>query len=117
MALERTLSKPLTEDEANSLTDEEKDWLRSWNREGEIPGEDGPAAQDSLDPNGVNKAAREALESGVESNDDQYSSMSNDELQDELRSRDLPVSGNKAELQARLREDDANNGGDNSEEE
>lgn len=37
---------------------------------------------------------------------DQYDAMNLDQLQDELRGRTLPVSGNKAELQARLREDD-----------
>jgi hypothetical protein len=108
MALDRVLSNPLTEDEANSLTSEEKEWLKAWNRAGEIPGEDGPEVLDPLDPNGVNKAAREAL-AGADS--DQYTDMSNEDLQDELRKRELPVSGNKADLQARLREDDANNAG------
>lgn len=38
--------------------------------------------------------------------DDDYSSMTVAELQDEADSRDLSKSGTKAELQARLREDD-----------
>lgn len=36
-----------------------------------------------------------------------YSSLTVDELQDQLRDRDLPVSGNKDELIARLQEADA----------
>jgi SAP domain len=36
-----------------------------------------------------------------------YSDMTVDELQDELRARDLAVSGNKDELIARLQESDA----------
>jgi hypothetical protein len=36
-----------------------------------------------------------------------YSGLTVDELQDELRDRDLPVSGNKDELIARLQESDA----------
>jgi SAP domain-containing protein len=35
-----------------------------------------------------------------------YDGMTNDELQDELRERELPVSGNKDELIARLEADD-----------
>lgn len=37
---------------------------------------------------------------------DDYSDMTVDELQDELRERDLPVSGNKDELIQRLQEAD-----------
>lgn len=37
-----------------------------------------------------------------------YNAQTKEELQDELRSRDLPVSGSKDELVARLEEDDAN---------
>lgn len=35
-----------------------------------------------------------------------YTDMTNDQLKDELRKRDLPVSGNNAELVQRLRDDD-----------
>ncbi len=39
--------------------------------------------------------------------DDEYDNMTNAELEDELVRRDLPKSGNKAEMIARLRESDA----------
>lgn len=39
--------------------------------------------------------------------DDEYSDMTNEELREELESRDLSKSGSKAEMQARLRKDDA----------
>lgn len=45
--LKRDLHGPLEDDVADSLTTEEKDWLRSWNRADEIPGEDsGDGSQD-----------------------------------------------------------------------
>jgi len=104
---------PLDPDTAKSLTDEEKDWLRSWNRESEIPGEDeGDGEQplvNTLDPNDFHRQAAEAAQSQANGEDveDEYSDMDVDGLKDELRDRGLPVSGNKADLQQRLREDDA----------
>jgi hypothetical protein len=100
MALDRVLSTPLTEAEANSLTDEEKEWLRNWNRQGEIPGEDSAPAVNPLYPNGQPDAGTAG----------DYSDMTNDELRDALRDRDLPTSGNKDDLIARLQEDDADTG-------
>lgn len=88
--LKRELSNPLTEDEAKSLTRTEKEWLRSWNRHDEIPGEEAPGGEDDEDTSGA-----------VDYND-----LTKDELKEELRSRDLPVSGNHDELVARLEEDD-----------
>lgn len=90
MSLKRVLSNPLTEDEAKSLTEDEKAWLRSWNRAGEIPGEDEPESEDD----------------GDDAEDSDYSEWSIEELKDALRTRGLPVSGNKDELVARLEEDD-----------
>lgn len=100
--LKRELSTPLTEDEANSLTEDEKVWLRSWNRGAEIPGETGDSADvvvDSLFPNG---------QSDPDADDDAtpYDDMTNEDLREELAKRDLPVSGNKAELIERLVTDD-----------
>lgn len=89
MALKRVLSNPLTEDEANSLTSDEKEWLKSWNRHAEIPGEDAPAEDD-----------------GDVGDDSDYNDQSVEELKDELRRRDLPVSGSKDDLIARLEADD-----------
>jgi hypothetical protein len=92
MALKRRLSKPLTEDEASSLTEDEKVWLRSWNRGSEIPGEDDDQDDDSEDED--------------EEEGDDYSDLSVDELKAELKERDLPTSGNKDDLVQRLVEDD-----------
>lgn len=39
---------------------------------------------------------------------DEYDTWTNDQLRDELAERELPTSGNKAELVARLRDDDSN---------
>lgn len=88
--LERELHNPLTEDEADSLTEAEKVWLRSWNRHEEIPGEEAPEADDE-----------------DEGGEGDYDDMSIEELKNLLRARDLPVSGNKDELVARLEEDDS----------
>lgn len=44
-----------------------------------------------------------------------YEDMSNDELRDELGRRDLPKSGNKKEMVARLEEDDSSDDEDDSE--
>ncbi len=41
-----------------------------------------------------------------------YDSMKNADLQEHLRARDLPVSGNHSELVSRLEEDDADDGDD-----
>lgn len=97
MGLKRELHNPLTEEEANSLTKDEKEWLRNWNRHDEIPGEDAPEGEDALEPE-----------------DDGYDDMTNAELQTLLRARGLPVSGNHDELVARLEADDEE--GDDDEE-
>jgi hypothetical protein len=81
---------PVDPDIADSLTTAEKDWLRSWNRQSEIPGEEAPASDGD----------------DADSDDADYSDLTLDELKDKLRDRDLPVSGNKDELIARLEEDD-----------
>lgn len=80
---------PINEDIVDSLTEAEKEWLRSWNRHSEIPGEDEPDAGD---------------EPAVEG--DGYEDMTVAELQALLEARGLPKSGNKDDLIARLEEDD-----------
>lgn len=106
--LKRELSTPLTEDEANSLTEDEKAWLRSWNRESEIPGETdapGDTVVDTLYPNGVDSVPGMGEDAG-DGDTSEYDDLTNDELREELGKRDLPVSGNKAELIERLVADD-----------
>jgi hypothetical protein len=56
----------------------------------------------------LQKGANASTEDDEEGDEDEgYQSQSVDDLKDELRRRDLPVSGNKDELVARLEEDDA----------
>lgn len=80
-------------DEDLTLTEAEKAWLRAWNRHDEIPGESAPESDEDGDDDGSD-------------GDDGYEDMSVDDLKAELAKRDLPVSGNKAALVARLEEDD-----------
>jgi hypothetical protein len=91
MAKLRVTHGVIDEDVLNSLTDAEKEWLRSWNRGDEIPGDED--VEDDTDED-------EEEETG------DYSELSNDELKAELERRGLPKSGNKDELIARLEEDD-----------
>jgi len=113
----RELSDPLTE--------EDKVWLRSWNRQGEIPDEE-PGRTDVLVPgsppggetNPVNMTgggSRPADEDpfGGEEPPEDYNDWTGDQLRWELGNRELPKTGKNADLVARLEEDDANNPDDN----
>lgn len=82
-----------------TLTAAEKDFLRAWNRQGEIDGEPNSPDINPLDPNGVADAAADAAAG-------QYDGLSIDDLKEALRNRELPVSGNKAALIERLNDDD-----------
>lgn len=53
------------------------------------------------------EGASDSEDDGDDEGDDGYASQSVEDLKEELRSRDLPVSGTKDELVARLEEDDA----------
>lgn len=66
-------------------------------------------AEDQGDPDEPVGEGNDATDEGGgdETVEDEYSDMTVAELQDEAESRDLSKSGNKADLQARLREDDA----------
>lgn len=82
-----------------SLGDEEyKKWLRSWNQDPAevIPGEDKTTTESQASD----------APAGDEPDDD-YDEWTAEELRKELAKRELSQSGNKAELIARLREDDA----------
>ncbi len=69
-----------------------------------------------LDVPGARKASREELIDGIEEaregveqellEDEAYGHLSHSDLQELARGRDLPVSGNKGDLVARLQEDD-----------
>jgi hypothetical protein len=109
----------MREMDMNNLTDEDKAWLRSWNRE--IPGEDGAGVQQVLVPGNppggeTNPAANAAMfEPGAgpdpfdgQEPPDDYNDWTGDQLSWELGNRGLPKSGKKADLVARLIEDDEN---------
>jgi hypothetical protein len=101
---------------SNPLTDEDKDWLRSWNRADEIPDNDGSAQVSTelvpgMPPGGeTNPANQDALVDpfGGEEPPEDYNDWTNAQLQSELGNRNLPKSGSKAQLVSRLEEDDAN---------
>jgi hypothetical protein len=119
----RELSDPLTE--------EDKVWLRSWNRGNEIPGEEGGGVQTVLIPGAppggeTNPANPNApVSQGSEGGDDpfdgeeppeDYNDWTSKQLAWELGNRELPKSGNKPDLVARLEEDDANREEDDDDE-
>lgn len=101
LRIEQLLQSPLDEDFAESLTDAEKEWLHSWNRQDEIPGDGGDSDEDTDD----------------EPDSDDYDGWTNAQLQQELKRRDLPSSGNHAALVARLTEDDESSDEDDDDEE
>ena len=110
----RQLSDPLTEDD--------KAWLRSWNRQGEIPGEEG-GVQQLLVPgnppgNEITKMDGPPDETdpfnGEEPPED-YNDWTGPQLSWELGNRSLPKTGKKSDLVARLEEDDANSSDDDDE--
>lgn len=105
----RQLSDPLTE--------EDKDWLRSWNRQGEIPGEEPgvdqllvPGAPPGGETNPVKTTAPpdETDPFNGEDPPEDYNDWTGDQLRWELGNRELPKSGKNSDLVKRLEEDDAN---------
>lgn len=54
----------------------------------------------------IEAALQGAVEEAEEAQDANYEDLTNDQLKELLKERDLPVSGNKDELVARLRESD-----------
>lgn len=113
----RQLSDPLTEDD--------KAWLRSWNRQAEIPGEEGTTTSELVPgnpPGGETNPANPEFTSGAgpdpfggEEPPDDYNDWNLDQLRFELGNRNLPKSGNKGDLVARLEEDDENDDGSGGE--
>lgn len=89
--------------------DEYLDWLKSWNVDtapysGQAPAQtdDTVVAQDDKpEPEPVEPSDATLVDS-----DEDYEEWTNEDLRDELERRELSKSGNKAELIARLREDD-----------
>lgn len=113
------MSRQIPQDKA--LSDEDRAYLESRGRQDLIAQIDdnyppsGSADEDEGDgspaPDETGGTSREAEQANLqiteEEPDDDYDSMTNDDLREELEDRDLPTSGNKADLIARLRENDA----------
>lgn len=110
----------------NNLTEEDKAWLRSWNRGDEIPDSDGTAqVTTNLVPgnppgNEIQPGQRPADDdtdpfNGEEPPED-YNDWNLDQLRFELGNRDLPKGGNKKDLVARLEEDDESNADEDEDE-
>lgn len=85
---------------SNPLTEDDKAWLRSWNRGDEIPDEDATETTETK-----TETEGEDPFDGQEPPDD-YNDWNTKQLAHELGVRELPKGGNKAELVARLVEDD-----------
>jgi hypothetical protein len=88
--------KTVNLDEVEGLSEEHYQGLLAYALQWDSPQQEDWAAQ-----------IREARGEVVATEPEGYAALNVDELQDALRARDLPVSGNKAELVARLEEDDA----------
>ena len=108
----------------NNLTDEDKAWLRSWNRGGEIPGEEDSGVQQVLVPGAPpgNEITRTTapVEGGAdpfkgEEPPEDYNDWTGEQLSWELGNRSLPKTGKKSDLVARLEEDDASEDDDEDE--
>ena len=84
----------MTRQLSDPLTDDDKAWLRSWNRGDEIPG-DTPEAES-------------AQEDGSEDDGEEipYAEMTVADLKRELKERGLPVGGKHGDLVDRLEADD-----------
>jgi hypothetical protein len=101
---------------SNPLTEDDKAWLRSWNRGNEIPGEEDSGVQQLLVPgappggetNPANQTGDTSDPFNGEEPPEDYNDWNVAQLQSELGGRNLPKSGNKPDLVARLEEDDAN---------
>lgn len=103
--------------DVDNLSAEDKAWLESWNGSRDPVGYTSPNSPTAQFPEAAvaqrfdGPADGSSTDSGRASggSDSGQYDMTVEELQHELRNRDLPVSGNKAELQDRLREDDLSN--------
>ena len=113
------MSRQIPQDKA--LSDEDRAYLESRGRQDLIAqiddnyqpsvSADEDEGDGSTAPDETGGTSREAEQANLqiteEEPDDDYDSMTNDDLREELEDRDLPTSGNKADLIARLRENDA----------
>jgi hypothetical protein len=92
------------------LSDADREYLETRARQDLIAQNDDEHGVDPDDNEG-DLSSREAEQANLQIEEaevieDDYSEMTNEELREELAGRDLSTGGNKAELQARLREDD-----------
>lgn len=98
-------------DMTKPLSDEDREYLETRARQDLIAQNDeqfGVESDEEGSPGNSLQAEKANLQiTGEVVIEDDYSSMTNDELRDELEDRGLATSGAKADLQDRLREDDA----------
>jgi len=95
------LSQPLSDEDRAYLDSRARHDLIALNDEehGVTHEDDAPTTSSQAEQANLQVDAEEDIE-------DEYSSMTNDDLRAELEDRDLPTSGNKADLLARLRAND-----------
>ena len=105
----------MTRQLSDPLTDDDKAWLRSWNRGDEIPGDttgspelavDGSEDDGGSDTPDDIPEAESAQEDGSEDDEIPYAEMTVADLKRELRGRGLPVGGKHGDLVDRLEADD-----------
>ena len=105
----------MTRQLSDPLTDDDKAWLRSWNRGDEIPGDTTGSPELAVDgseddggsdiPDDIPEA-ESAQEDGSEDDEIPYAEMTVADLKRELKERGLPVGGKHGDLVDRLEADD-----------
>ena len=107
----------MTRQLSDPLTDDDKAWLRSWNRGDEIPGDTTGSPELAVDgseddggsdtPDDIPEAVS-AQEDGSEDDGEEipYAEMTVADLKRELKERGLPVGGKHGDLVDRLEADD-----------
>lgn len=101
--LEMPYGKTVDLADVKSMDDDEFNGLLSYAKQFDDPGTAERVAA-------LEKARGGKSDDSDDADEEGYAAMTVDELKEELEERDLPVSGNKAELVARLDEDDVENG-------
>ena len=103
----------MTRQLSDPLTDDDKAWLRSWNRGDEIPGDTTGSpelAVDGSEDDGGSDTPDDTPEAVSAQEDDgeeiPYAEMTVAELKRELKERGLPVGGKHGDLVDRLEADD-----------
>jgi hypothetical protein len=94
-------------DISQPLSDEDRAYLDTRGRHDLIALNDEQFGGSSDEEASLTSSQAEQANLQIEEEDDEYSDMTNEALREELSDRGLSTSGAKADLQARLRADDA----------